>query len=169
MLHVIRLVLNVLAIKWLRITKVTYYIEFLILAAENFIPVPVTLEIEMLLTSLFSYLFFALSYFNFWADMGTGVAFFTLMCANRVFLYGDPVDVVMMHGILILPWHLFNFLCVHIALTKFGFLFVDAEVLRSGNEQLLNNLEEGVIILDETSNKILFYNAATHLSKDAQS
>ena len=32
---------------------------------------------------------------------------------------------------------------------KVGMIFIDAEVLREGNNQVLNNLEEGVIILKE--------------------
>ena len=38
---------------------------------------------------------------------------------------------------------------IHMVVTKWGMIFVDAEVLRTGNEQLLNNLEEGVIIQEE--------------------
>ena len=34
----------------------------------------------------------------------------------------------------------------HLFITKAGMIFVEVEVLRDGNEQLLNNLEEGLII-----------------------
>ena len=37
-------------------------------------------------------------------------------------------------------------------------IFVEAEVLREGNEKLLDNLDEGVIITDETSQVVLFQN-----------
>ena len=43
---------------------------------------------------------------------------------------------------------------------KVGMLYCDAEVLRGGNEQLLDSIEEGVIILEEESLDILYYNAA---------
>ena len=32
------------------------------------------------------------------------------------------------------------------AMNKFGMYLVEAEILRNGNEKLLNNLEEGIII-----------------------
>ena len=54
---------------------------------------------------------------------------------------------------------------LHIIITKCGFLFIDAEVLRSGNEQILDGLEEGVVIIGEAEKDILYYNnAATRRS-----
>ena len=50
--------------------------------------------------------------------------------------------------------------CFHWIVTKIGFLFIESEVLRKGNEQLLDGFDEGVIVLEEKSNNILFYNAA---------
>ena len=49
---------------------------------------------------------------------------------------------------------------MHILFNKMGLLFVDAEILRTGNDQLLNDLQEGVIILNEESKTILFVNQA---------
>ena len=45
-----------------------------------------------------------------------------------------------------MAWHSFNLWICHICITKVGMIFVEAEILRQGNEELLNNLEEGVII-----------------------
>ena len=39
-------------------------------------------------------------------------------------------------------------------------LFVDAEVLRQGNDSLLDDLDEGVKIVDEATSKITFINRA---------
>ena len=36
--------------------------------------------------------------------------------------------------------------------------YVEAEVLREGNEQILNNLQEGVIILNEKTQDVQFRN-----------
>ena len=41
----------------------------------------------------------------------------------------------------------------HLVITKVGFIYVESEILREGNEQLLNNLEEGVMIIEEQSLK----------------
>ena len=49
---------------------------------------------------------------------------------------------------------------IHVIITGFGMLFVDAEVLRIGNDALLNDLDEGVIIVDEATSKVTFLNRA---------
>ena len=43
-------------------------------------------------------------------------------------------------------------------ISKMGFIFVEAEIMRAGNEQFLNNLEEGIVILDEDEGEVLFQN-----------
>ena len=40
----------------------------------------------------------------------------------------------------------FNCWIIHMALSKFSWYLIEAEILRNGNEALLNNLEDGVII-----------------------
>ena len=47
---------------------------------------------------------------------------------------------------------------MHILFNKMGLLFVKSEILRRGNDQLLNDLQEGVIILKEDTKKVLFVN-----------
>ena len=49
---------------------------------------------------------------------------------------------------------------MHIVINLIGLLFVDAVILREGNEQLLNDLKEGVIIMDEATGLVLFVNKA---------
>ena len=39
-------------------------------------------------------------------------------------------------------------------------IYIDAEVLREGNEATLNNLEEGVVILNAEHLKVKFQNKA---------
>ena len=47
----------------------------------------------------------------------------------------------------------------HFFITASGFMFADADNSNKNNEQLLNNLEEGLIILD-TDHNVLFCNNA---------
>ena len=57
-------------------------------------------------------------------------------------------------------WQSFNLWVCHICITKVGMIFVEAEILREGNEQLLNDLEEGVVIQHLDTHEILFVNKA---------
>ena len=66
----------------------------------------------------------------------------------------------MYYVILVVPWHALNLLAVHLCITKAGFLFIEAEIMRDGNEQALDGLEEGVVIIGENEKDILYYNNA---------
>ena len=39
-------------------------------------------------------------------------------------------------------------------------IFVESETVRIGNDEILNNLKEGVVILEDKSNQVLFANMA---------
>lgn len=43
---------------------------------------------------------------------------------------------------------------------KIGFFIIEKDVLREGNDQLLNSLEEGVIIVEENNSEVCFLNTA---------
>ena len=48
----------------------------------------------------------------------------------------------------------------HLIMTSAGLLFVEAEILRCGNENILDSLQEGVIILSEDTNEMHYLNRA---------
>ena len=55
-------------------------------------------------------------------------------------------------------WQALTFLAIHLLVTKIGFIYSDLKVVSIGNEQLLDKLDEGVIILDSSSLEVLFSN-----------
>ena len=67
------------------------------------------------------------------------------------------------HALMVLiAWSL-----MHIFLTWIGFTFIDAELPRADNELLLNNMKEGVVIVDSQSGKTRFANfAAQDIGKE---
>lgn len=46
----------------------------------------------------------------------------------------------------------------HMVLSLFGKYYVEAEILRKGNDELLDNLEEGVLIRDVSTSQVIFIN-----------
>ena len=84
--------------------------------------------------------------------------------SRYVFHGGDPNMIA-----LACFFHLLNiaiaFTFCHLIITKVGMIFVEAEVLREGNEQLLNNLDEGLIITDEKSKVLLFQNKSARAAQ----
>ena len=71
---------------------------------------------------------------------------------GRVVFYAEPFDgkliFATISGMFMLS---INLLVFHLIITKVGMIYVEAEILRTGNEELLNNLEEGVVILEYES------------------
>ena len=59
-------------------------------------------------------------------------------------------------------WQALNLWICHLTITKVGMIFIDAEILRAGNEKVLNELEEGVIILQAESKETVFCNDAAN-------
>ena len=71
---------------------------------------------------------------------------------GRAVFYAEPVGGAEIFGLLASMFIMTNsLLVVHVIITKVGMIYADAEILRTGNEELLNNLEEGVIILSGKS------------------
>ena len=49
---------------------------------------------------------------------------------------------------------------MHIFTSLFGYTYVSSEVPRVANEKLLNNLDQGVFIMDQNDGSVLFLNRA---------
>ena len=63
-------------------------------------------------------------------------------------------------------WQMLKVVLIHLVITKVGMIYIEAEVLREGNDQTLDNLDEGVVILDEKLMKIRYYNKAASVSQN---
>ena len=133
-LYAIRFFINIFSLKWPKLIKGSFYVEMIVSMTESFIPDDFTLEQEQMFQISTGYVFFWLGYFRFWIDLTWLVVSFVPMYANRVILHGDTIERVILNAALIIPWHIFNAFIIHWVITKIGFLFIDAEVLRKGNE-----------------------------------
>ena len=71
------------------------------------------------------------------------------MFFRRALLYDEDVGGLVIGYVLSVVWLTVNLIFIHLILTKVGMIYIDAEVLREGNDSTLNNLEEGVVILKE--------------------
>ena len=78
-------------------------------------------------------------------------------------MFGEPfTDEVVVWCLTSMAWQAFNCWICHLVITKVGMIFIDAEILRAGNDQLLNELEEGVIILQDDTKEMMFSNSAAN-------
>ena len=144
-----RVIIILASIKYLKVTKaIAYYMLAMEFIFEVGLPINRGSEsagyVNLLMT-----IFFVLDYFHFWP---TVICSALVSIANGVangYLYSSEPSKINVLGIFVNV--MMNFCAqvgVHIITTAAGMLFVDAEVLRLGNDGLLNDLDEGVIIVD---------------------
>ena len=64
-------------------------------------------------------------------------------------MYEYPVDKAVSNCVFQLLLMAADLVGAHIIITQGGVMFCEAEILRWGNEQLLDDLEEGLVILED--------------------
>ena len=75
--------------------------------------------------------------------------------------YGEEFDSqVLLVTIMVMVQLTLGYLIIQMIFTALGFNFLGAEIERSSNKLVLNNLEEGVIILEQKDKSVLFANEA---------
>ena len=99
-------------------------------------------------------------YFNgfagiFWANVILSTVFF-----RRALFYEEDAGGLVISYVMSVMFLTLNLIYIHLILTKIGMIYIDAEVLREGNDATLNNLEEGVVILKEEGLQVQFQNQA---------
>lgn len=105
---------------------------------------------------------FALSFiglsFGFWQSIFCGTATSASASLSRFLYFDEPFGVsrLLLNNIALV----LNCIIIHGLTNKLGFLVIEIDVLREGNDQLLNNLEEGVIIVEENCSEVCFINSA---------
>ena len=155
-----RLFLILVSMKKLAVCKMYIYYQIVYLILEECLPRDFgEMQLKVLMNQ--TVLDFSLLYFNFWPSCIGVLCIQIFQVAARTFIYDkDVTSSVIAEGIGGIVFQFSNLLAMHIVINIVGLLFVKAEILRAGDEQLLNDLKEGVIIMDEESGLVLFVNKA---------
>lgn len=103
---------------------------------------------------------FAACYFSWWPSLVCSLITLVVQIGSRNKYFGDTVESLTPILVLSIIWHSMNLLVFHVLVTKACFMYVHTEVLRDCNDKLLDSLEEGVVILDESSENIIYFNEA---------
>ena len=78
---------------------------------------------------------------------------------GRALMFGEPITgSVAISCLMNMTLQSFFLWICHVCVSKCGMIFVESEILRTGNEQLLNDLEEGVVIVHPDTLEIVFIN-----------
>ena len=163
-LNIGRGLLFLISLKWHHVTKLNYYYEMVSFLVECLLPYDVSNNISQWIRLLMTIINFLLDYFHFVPALIFVTLQFVINMAARHAFFEEPIDseaiFTCVFNMIVAAMNIWG---IHMVVTKWGMIFVDAEVLRTGNEQLLNNLEEGVIIQEEEGQNILFQNTAAKM------
>ena len=131
-----------LAIKWRGLTRFDFFIGQLIYITESFMPLDVnSMEFYLQSKMIGSYMDFWLSYFYWWPSLCCSIFALVPLHINRYIFHDDQISDVATFFAGTVLWHGLNLLFIHLMISKVGMLYAETEVLRGGNEQLLNNLD----------------------------
>ena len=158
-LLVARAVLFIASWKWMNLTRIVFYLEIVIQVVEACMPINVAdTGFFMVGKMQMGYINFWLSYFHWWPSLA--LSLFTLLpySAARYYYYDDSATLLAIMMVFHIIFHAMNLLFIHLIITKVGMLYAETEVLRSGNDALLENLVEGVVIFDENDKEIIYNN-----------
>ena len=93
------------------------------------------------------YLNFLLCYFNPVSGLIVSSLSLIPVFVKRALIHDEGGVDLAVNFVMASLWQFMSTWFIHLIITKVGMIFVDAEVLREGNNQTLDNLEEGIIIL----------------------
>ena len=145
----VRVLLLLVSFKWPKVCKLYLAFDVTTLVVDQGLVRSNDYDTEnyIMLLSYFAH-YFTMSYdvlSSFIITLISQVAFQAL----QMILYAQTFKLFLANLIVNQLLLLFGIFGVQICITWAGFMFADAEILRNGNEELLDGLEEGLIILEE--------------------
>jgi hypothetical protein len=154
----IRILLVLVSFFYKPVTKVFLYFEALQQVINVITPCEIELSARLLVDALINLFQFLMNYFHWWPALICSNIALSMTILQRAIFLDDDLNVLILTYICFLIWHSFNLLICHLLVTKVGMIFTEAEVLRTCKADLLDNLDQGLILLDEEDSSILYSN-----------
>ena len=155
-----RIILVLISIKNLRVCKLYFYYEQIVFLSSLLMPIGMSAEDQNELNLVGNLRNFSYFYFDLWPCVICTMLTQNLAPVLRSLMYVDEhYNATVIGTTIILMLQVFmGYIIVHIIFTQLGFNFLGAEVERSSNRELITNLDEGVLILEQETQDVIFYN-----------
>lgn len=167
---VVNVILFLLSFKWPQITKLYFYIMFYHHVNEMLLPYDIPEASSNILRIITGVVDFIACYFHWWPALILSMLNMFLSSLGRAMFYEMPFDseaiiktIVNMILVGVMVWF------CHIVVTYAGMVFIEVQIVRAGNEQILDDLEEGVIIQNPETQEVIYMNEAAKLLGRMQS
>ena len=156
-----RFVLLLLSIKNLRISKTYFYYEHVLFLCSAAMPLGLPADAQNDVDFAALQVNFAMFFFDVWPCLVCSLVSQVLTPVFRAINYGEEFDMQVVKSALgMMVSVTLAYLMIHCIFTQLGFALVGAEVERGSNRLLVNNLEEGVVLLEQDTKTVLFLNHA---------
>lgn len=152
-----RVILFLVSLRYKRVSKTFIYYEIILDILQALSPQDVGPFHALLFVVLLGMIDFMCNYFDWWPSL---IKVYIALGVH----WGGQALFVEEHGIsflscaLVTGWFGLTLLGIHLVVTKVGMIYVETEVLKNGNEKLLNTLTEGVIIFRGDRKDVIFTN-----------
>ena len=164
-----RILLFIASFKYRQLIKFHLHFEFLLECVGACMPVEINASRDIQLMLSITIMNVTMSSFDLVPTLISTSLILIPVHTRRVVFFNDSVGGMVFSCFSSWLWMMLMVVAVHLVITKVGFTYIEAEALRSGGEQTLDNLKEGVIILREEDMEIRYYNKAASVSNSQNS
>ena len=153
-----RLLLLLISLKNIQVCRTYLYYQVVFMVVEMLLPVDngdFQLN-RLMMNNAFNFL---LLFHNFWPGCLSMLLCQIILLPANYLVYDKEIDskavVACLFGLF---YQFFNLFMINLGANMLGLLFVNKEILQKGNENLLNESSEGIIIIDQENEMLLFVN-----------
>ena len=156
-----RVILLGLSLKYKKVTKSFIYYELVLDIIQALLPQDVVPSYSLTIVVITGVLDFMFNYFDFLPSLvKVYIALIVHFIGQALYVKDQDRALTCISYLLMMLWSGVVLFGLHLIFTMVGMTYVDAEVLKNGNEQLLNTLSEGVIIFQGDEKDVIFTNTA---------
>jgi len=120
-------------LKWPRLIRLSFYFECFMEVIVAGLPTEINLTRDVTYSSFMIYLNFWLCYFDPVASLITASLALVPVFVKRAVFHLEPASDLALNFASVFLWQCMNLWFIHLIITKVGMIYIDAEVLREGN------------------------------------
>lgn len=156
---VTRIILLLISFKKNQVCHLFYYNEMILILLMSFVYQEGLKDDNLMLENLIltNLLNFACLYTNYWAGFVCTVIINIFVMVSREFVYRTDWSLnLILSSFCVLFVQCICITCIHLFMTKMGFIIVEKQVELSDKGELLANLKGRVIVIDKEEKNVLF-------------
>ena len=163
----LRMLINILAIKWRDVCRLTLLLELLITVTSSNMLIESSVEREAFILVCITFVNFLMSYMSWRRDIVLSLlSIIPFYVVKGMSDEGGGTGFLVGLLLVSILWLTLVLLLAHIAVLKIGTIFTENVVLISSSSEFIQNLKERVLVLKENSVSVIYSNAGELIGDD---